>query len=89
MKLILLPGLDGTGNLFEPFVAHLPEEFPATIISYPTDQKLNYEQLKNLVIRQLPNDEPFALIAESFSGAIAVLIATEAPPNLKTRMYRY
>ncbi len=83
MKLILLPGLDGTGNLFEQFVSLLPEEFSATIVSYPTHEKLNYAQLQTLVRNQLPKAEPFVLIAESFSGAIAVSIAAEAPQNLK------
>ena len=83
MRLILLPGLDGTGNLFEQFVARLPEEFSATIVSYPTHEKLNYAQLEILIRNQLPKTEPFVLIAESFSGAIAVSIAAEAPQNLK------
>ena len=82
MRLILLPGLDGTGNLFEQFASRLPEEFSATIISYPTNEKLNYAQLEILVRNQLPQTELYALIAESFSGAIAVSIATEAPQNL-------
>ena len=78
-----MPGLDGTGNLFEQFVSLLPEEFSTTIISYPTKEKLNYTQLEILVRHQLPKTEPYALIAESFSGAIAVSIAAEAPQNLK------
>ncbi len=84
MKLILLPGLDGTGKLFAPFIECLPREFSASVVSYPTHEKLNYEQLKNFVVQKLPKTEPFALIAESFSGAIAVSIAAEAPPNLKS-----
>jgi pimeloyl-[acyl-carrier protein] methyl ester esterase len=82
MRLILLPGLDGTGNLFEQFVSLLPEDFSATIISYPTHEKLDYAQLEILVRNQLPKAELFVLIAESFSGAIAVSIAAEAPQNL-------
>jgi pimeloyl-[acyl-carrier protein] methyl ester esterase len=83
MKLILLPGLDGTGDLFDQFIACLPSEFSASVVSYPTHQKLNHEQLKKFVLQKLPKKEPFALIAESFSGAIAVGIAAEAPNNLK------
>jgi pimeloyl-[acyl-carrier protein] methyl ester esterase len=81
--LVLLPGLDGTGQLFAPLLSHLPPEFTATVISYPHNQILSYEQLKPYVYRAVPSGEPFILIAESFSGPLAVEIASIPPENLQ------
>ncbi len=80
--LILLPGLDGTGKLFTPLLRVIPENYQVTVVFYPTDQQLTYEQLKKYVWQALPSAEPFALIAESFSGPLAVEIAATKPKNL-------
>ena len=82
-KLVLLPGMDGTGKLFAEFVNVLPREFEATIISYPTDNFRSYDQLKEQVLASLPVSEPFALLAESFSTPLAIQCAAADPPNLK------
>ena len=82
MKLVLLPGMDGTGHLFELFVQALPPALTAQIVSYPVNQCLGYEALTELVRSELPKDEPFALLGESFSGPIAVRIAAEQPAGL-------
>ncbi|WP_457668658.1 hypothetical protein [Thiolapillus sp.] len=50
MKLVMLPGLDGTGDLFKPFLELLPEEMNVTVISYPVNIKQNYEELVELVV---------------------------------------
>ena len=80
--LILLPGLDGTGDLFASFVASLrgPE---TRVISYPCDQALSYSALEELVRENLPRDQEYVLLAESFSGPIAISIAASAPAHLK------
>ena len=83
MKLVLLSGLDGTGKLFAPFVASLSENIETQIIAYPTDKVLNYDALITFVMAQLPTEEMFILLAESFSGYIAYRIALERPKNLK------
>lgn len=36
--LVLLPGLDGTGELFDEFVAVTPSHFSTAIESYPSDR---------------------------------------------------
>ena len=38
MKLVLLPGLDGTGKLFEPLVKVLSDSIDMQIITYPTNK---------------------------------------------------
>lgn len=80
--LVLLPGMDGTGELFAPFVAALGDDFEVRVVRYPTDQALGYKELEALVREQLPKQANFVLLAESFSGPIAISIAASPPPNL-------
>src|SRR5690349_16172717 len=80
--LILLPGLDGTGDLFAAFVAAL-RGHETRIIGYPPDQELSYSALEERVREELPRDRDYFLLAESFSGPIAISIAASAPPQLK------
>ena len=72
--------MDGTCTLFAPIVEHLASD--CTSISYPTDQALDYEQLIDFVRARLPQDEPFILLGESFSGPVAVALAASNPPGL-------
>lgn len=83
MRLILLPGMDGTGKLFHRFQKALPDEYSTTVISYPSDRTLDWAHLQRLVLKNLPSEEPFALLGESFSGPIAYSIASRRPSNLK------
>lgn len=87
MKVVLLPGLDGTGKLFTPFIKQCPKDIDIHIISYPNDKKLNYNQLVDFVFDQLSAVEPFVIIAESFSGPIAYKIACKKPEHLKKVIY--
>ncbi len=83
MKLVLLPGMDGTGILFEPLVRALPKNLSAIVQAYPGDAPLSYEELLPHVQSALPIAEPFILLAESFSGPLALRIAATQPPGLK------
>src|SRR5262245_7139152 len=73
--------MDGSGLLFDEFVSELG--YRSIIISYPTDEPLRYEELEQHVRRRLPTDEPLILLAESFSGPLAIAIAASPPPQLK------
>jgi pimeloyl-ACP methyl ester carboxylesterase len=81
-SLILLPGLDGTGKLFAAFIRALGADVDAHVIGYPIDQPLGYEELELRVRAALPQDRPFVLLGESFSGPIAIRIAASAPSGL-------
>jgi len=70
-KVILLPGMDGTGVFLSSLQKHLVEKVTTEIISYPTSQFLSYKQLVEYVIKKLPREEKYLLVAESFSGPIA------------------
>ena len=87
MKLILLSGLDGTGNLFAPFIEALPSSIDTQVIPYPKDERLGYQELIELVNRHLPKDEEYVLLAESFSGYIAYSVALQKPKNLKAVIF--
>lgn len=80
--ILLLPGLDGTGELFSGFEAALPKQFVPSRVTYPRDKFLPYDQLLPLMERAIPPAEPFVLLAESFSSPPAVALAAKRPPNL-------
>ncbi|MEE9327065.1 MAG: alpha/beta fold hydrolase [Cocleimonas sp.] len=86
MKLVLLPGLDGTGLLFKPLIKAFTQSVETQIISYPIDQKLNYQELYEYVSDRLPNEE-YILVGESFSGYIAYQVALRKPENLKSIIF--
>ena len=71
MKIVLLPGLDGTGELFKPFIDSLPPGIEPILVSYPPKEKLGYGELSDYVMSRLPKDEEYLLVGESFSGPIA------------------
>jgi len=83
MTLVLLPGLDGTGELFANFVTRLPANLETKIIRYPADRFLSYGELFSHVLEALPQTEPFILLGESFSSPLAIKVAAENLPNLR------
>ena len=83
MKLVLLPGLDGTGILFEPIIRVLPKELTPVVQSYPGDVPLSYDELLPIAQSALTVSEPFVLLGESFSGPLALWIAAKNPAGLK------
>lgn len=80
--LILLPGLDGTGRLFTPLQNALEPNFRTVVFSYPTNAQLDYGALCAEVERELP-ERLHVIVAESFSGPIALEIASRRPPGLQ------
>ncbi|RKZ53699.1 MAG: hypothetical protein DRR16_05245 [Candidatus Parabeggiatoa sp. nov. 3] len=86
MKLVLLPGLDGTGDLFKPFIEVLPDDIETLVVSYPPNLKLSYLELVKFVMEQLPNED-YILLGESFSGPVAYQIALLEPNGLKSVIF--
>ena len=80
--LVLLPGMDGTGELFGPLLGQLGQDVDATVVRYP-DRRANYAEHEMVARRELPKDRPFVILGESFSGPVAVSIAAAPPPNLR------
>lgn len=83
MRVVLLPGLDGSGELFSELVRTTPPGFEAGVIPYPPTEPLGYGELADLVAHRLPADEPFVLLGESFSGPVAIEVAARHPAGLK------
>jgi pimeloyl-ACP methyl ester carboxylesterase len=81
--LVLLPGLDGTGDLFAPVVDALGPNVPTQIVRYPLSHASDYAACEAIARGALPTDRPYVLLGESFSGPIAVSIAAAAPPGLR------
>src|ERR1043166_2206997 len=83
MKLVLLPGMDGTGILFEPLLKALPGTLEPIVVSYPSDKPLSYPELLQRIRVELPSPESFILLGESCSGPLALRLAAGCPTGLK------
>jgi len=83
LTLVLLPGMDGTGELFENLLVELPTSLKTVIVRYPTSTVLNYEELTSLANMQIPKNTSYVLLGESFSGPIAIALAANANEQLK------
>jgi pimeloyl-ACP methyl ester carboxylesterase len=81
-SLVLLPGLDGTGALFRRFLDALDPGIRTVVVSYPQDRAVDYAGLQDIVRSFLPRQEPFVLLAESFSGPVAISVAASRPAGL-------
>ena len=84
--MVLLPGLDGTGLLFRPLIAALPAGLRATVVSYPATHPLRLDELAALVSRKLP-PEKVILVAESFSGLVALTLLMGAPARFRAVVF--
>src|SRR5258708_4530648 len=80
---VLLPGLDGTGRLFGPFLKVLPRGTKTVVASYPPDKRLDLAALEAHVTRLLPSNSPYVLVGESFGGLLATRIAGRSPVGLQ------
>ena len=70
--LVLMPGLDGTGLSFEPLLPLIPADTKVTVIRYPTDKLLSFGETVECAAAQIAAADPPVVIAESFSGPVAV-----------------
>lgn len=86
MELVLLPGMDGTGILFQPLLDVLPENQKVRVISYPKEKPTSWDQLIALILSQLPEND-FLLVGESYSGYLAYRVALLNPPGLQKVLF--
>lgn len=75
MQIVLLPGMDGTGKLFQPLINELSES-SCLVIPLPSSGPQDYVYLVEYVKSKLPEEE-CVLVAESFSGPIGAYLAEE------------
>jgi pimeloyl-[acyl-carrier protein] methyl ester esterase len=83
LVLLLLPGLDGTGDLFRPLLDALPTGTRTRVVAYPRDERLGYAELLPLVTAAAAEAGPHVVVAESFSGPLAVAYAATRPRELR------
>jgi pimeloyl-[acyl-carrier protein] methyl ester esterase len=83
LTLLLLPGMDGTGELFADFVKLLPSWVEPRLVGYPRDRRLSYDQLLPILRSAVPANESFVILAESFSTPLAVRFAAQTPKGLR------
>ena len=80
--MVMLPGLDGTGLVFEPLLKQLPDEIDAQVVRYPANRMMSFQEHVDFARKQLPQKKPCVLLAESFSGPVALQLLAEPPKNL-------
>ncbi len=82
-RLVLLPGMHGTGELFSEFMRMILGPTHIEAFHYPTDASPSYSQLLGAVESFVPASENFVLLAESFSTPLAIQFAATNPPTLR------
>jgi pimeloyl-[acyl-carrier protein] methyl ester esterase len=81
-SLLMLPGLDGTGIMFQPIIDELKAHVDPIVVSYSQKEECSYPKLTDYVSTLLPQNEYF-ILGESFSGPIALMLADRKPEGLK------
>lgn len=80
-RFVLLPGLDGTGHYSQVLEQTLLPHGEVLPLSYPCDTPLDYASLREHVLAKLPC-ERHLIVAESFGGPLALMLAERRPPGL-------
>jgi len=76
-----MPGLDGTGELFDGLREQLPAELDVAVVRYPHDQNLGYSELRRFVVSAIEGATAVVLFAESFSSPLAIEMAANGSDN--------
>ncbi len=81
-KVILLPGMDGSGIMFEPLLETLPEKINCETLTLAPGGDQSYSTQARLIAEAIGDDE-VVIFAESYSGHLAFLIHKLKPKNIK------
>ena len=81
--LLMLPGLDGTGQLFDPLRQAIGDEWSVRVMRYPLDRAGGYAELLRWLLAQLPPEMPVFIVAESFAGPLAIELAAQRPQQVR------
>ncbi|QWT19428.1 lysophospholipase [Bacillus sp. NP157] len=82
VELVMIPGMDGTGRLFDPLRAALPAGFRTHVIPYAEHGACSYAELAQRMRASLPTT-PYVLLGESFGGPLAILLAAQRPAGMR------
>jgi pimeloyl-ACP methyl ester carboxylesterase len=83
VRLILLPGMHGTGELFSEFMSLMSERICIEAPCYPPDVAVSNRELLGAIQSFVPTSDPYFLLAESFSTPLAIQFAATHPENLR------
>ncbi len=75
-----MPGFEGGGKLFAPLIPWLEPHFRLTLVKYP-DLK-SFQDYIDCAQDQLPAEPGYSLLAESFSGPIAIALLARRPGQI-------
>jgi pimeloyl-[acyl-carrier protein] methyl ester esterase len=81
--LVLLPGMHGTADISQWFLRAASPLFRARVISYPSDVPLSYAGLLERISAELAGEQEIVLVAESFSGPMALEYAAARPAQVR------
>lgn len=82
MKIVLLPGLDGTGLLFDKLIENLPQDHEVEIVSFELISGLTYKEQAEELASKYKNEE-LLIVGESYSGRIAFELSHLLKENVK------
>jgi len=80
LPLVMLPGMDGSGDLFYEFAAIAPSSVAPLVTTLPSIGP--YDDLLRELAVNLPESGKFAILAESFSGPLAIRLAALFAPRV-------
>ena len=81
MNILLLPGMDGTGVLFEPFVKAFPNSLDIQVATLIQETDVSFEEQASALLGQVKNNT--VIVGESYSGLVAHELAKLAPESIK------
>ena len=86
---VYVPGLDGTGELFQNQIAKLPDDFDIRCLAIPANNLGDWNDLAQETIKliqgelEINGDRPVYLCGESFGGCLALKVALTHPSLIK------
>jgi pimeloyl-ACP methyl ester carboxylesterase len=83
IKLLILPGLDGTDVFFRPLLAALPASIRARVLCFPQHGNSSYAHLLTLARTALAEEGECYVLGSSFSGPLALMLAAAEPAKVR------
>ena len=82
-RLVLLPGLDGTGVFLGPLIEALPAWIRPVVVEFGREPPVGYDGLLPLVERAVGDEGDFFVLGWSFSGPLALMVANRFPQRTR------
>jgi pimeloyl-ACP methyl ester carboxylesterase len=83
VRLVLLPGMDGTEIMFAPLLAALPAWIQPEVVTYPEHGPNTYEDLLPQVVDAIARGGDCVVLGWSFSGPLALRAAVLDPARVR------